>query len=122
MIIPGHSTCSTELIQCCDNYPWIVHCYIVCSVFPVHSFHYDPCVCSLMETELTSLCQSVLEDFNLVLFYLPPPSHAGAHHPPSEEEEEQQLAESSCPLLPDSLVFKMVITCLMVVHSLKRGG
>ncbi|KAK5892128.1 hypothetical protein CesoFtcFv8_012539 [Champsocephalus esox] len=77
---------------------------------------------SLMETELTSLCQSVLEDFNLVLFYLPPPSHAGAHHPPSEEEEEQQLAESSCPLLPDSLVFKMVITCLMVVHSLKRGG
>ncbi|KAJ4931181.1 hypothetical protein JOQ06_025479 [Pogonophryne albipinna] len=77
---------------------------------------------SLMETELTSLCQSVLEDFNLVLFYLPPLSHAGAHHPPSEEEEEQQLAESSCPVLPDSLVFKMVVTCLMVVHSLKRGG
>uniref|UniRef100_A0A3Q1FL16 Nonsense-mediated mRNA decay factor n=1 Tax=Acanthochromis polyacanthus TaxID=80966 RepID=A0A3Q1FL16_9TELE len=64
---------------------------------------------SLMETELTSLCQSVLEDFNLVLFYLPPPTH-GAH------------TDSSCPVLPDTLIFKMVVTCLMVVHSLKRGG
>uniref|UniRef100_A0A7N6AV42 Nonsense-mediated mRNA decay factor n=1 Tax=Anabas testudineus TaxID=64144 RepID=A0A7N6AV42_ANATE len=77
---------------------------------------------SLMETELTSLCQSVLEDFNLVLFYLPPPTHGGAHLPPSEEEEEQQHSDSSCPVLPDTLVFKMVVTCLMVVHSLKRGG
>uniref|UniRef100_UPI003AB01A13 nonsense-mediated mRNA decay factor SMG5 n=1 Tax=Centroberyx gerrardi TaxID=166262 RepID=UPI003AB01A13 len=77
---------------------------------------------SLMETELTSLCQSVLEDFNLVLFYLPPPAHSGAHHSPSEEEEEQQHADSTCPVLPDTLVFKMVVTCLMVVHSLKRGG
>lgn len=79
---------------------------------------------SLMETELTSLCQSVLEDFNLVLFYLPPPTHGIAHHSPSEEEEEQQQqhADSSCPVLPDTLVFKMVVTCLMVVHSLKRGG
>ncbi|XP_076006333.1 nonsense-mediated mRNA decay factor SMG5 [Genypterus blacodes] len=80
---------------------------------------------SLMETELTSLCQSVLEDFNLVLFYLPAPGHGGAHHPPSEEEEEQQQqqhADSSYPVLPDALVFKMVVTCLMVVHSLKRGG
>ncbi|XP_029307960.1 nonsense-mediated mRNA decay factor SMG5 isoform X2 [Cottoperca gobio] len=79
---------------------------------------------SLMETELTSLCQSVLEDFNLVLFYLPPAPHGGAHHSLSEEEEEQQQqhADSSCPVLPDTLVFKMVVTCLMVVHSLKRGG
>ncbi|XP_072249681.1 nonsense-mediated mRNA decay factor SMG5 [Leuresthes tenuis] len=77
---------------------------------------------SLMETELTSLCQSVLEDFNLVLFYLPPPTHGGAHHCPSEEEEEQQHPDSSCPVLPDNLIFKMVVTCLMVVHSLKRGG
>lgn len=77
-----------------------------------------------METELTSLCQSVLEDFNLVLFYLPPQTHAGAHHSPSEEEEEQQQqhADSSSPVLPDTLIFKMVVTCLMVVHSLKRGG
>ncbi|XP_013878900.1 nonsense-mediated mRNA decay factor SMG5 [Austrofundulus limnaeus] len=78
---------------------------------------------SLMETELTSLCQSVLEDFNLVLFYLPPPTQGGAHHCPSEEEEEQQQhTDSSCPVLPDILIFKMVVTCLMVVHSLKRGG
>ncbi|CAM9339812.1 unnamed protein product [Lampetra planeri] len=78
---------------------------------------------SLMETELTSLCQSVLEDFNLVLFYLPPTPPGGAHHALSEEEEEQQThTDSSCTVLPDTLVFKMVVTCLMVVHSLKRGG
>ncbi|XP_061839079.1 nonsense-mediated mRNA decay factor SMG5 isoform X1 [Nerophis lumbriciformis] len=75
---------------------------------------------SLMEAELTSLCQSVLEDFNLVLFYLPTvPAHTS--HPLSEEEEEQH-AEGPCAVLPDTLVFKMVVTCLMVVHSLKRGG
>uniref|UniRef100_A0A3B5L770 Nonsense-mediated mRNA decay factor n=1 Tax=Xiphophorus couchianus TaxID=32473 RepID=A0A3B5L770_9TELE len=78
---------------------------------------------SLMETELTSLCQLVLEDFNLVLFYLPAPTHGGAPPCPSEEEEEQtQHSDSSYPVLPDNLIFKMVVTCLMVVHSLKRGG
>ncbi|CAL8247701.1 unnamed protein product [Lota lota] len=88
---------------------------------------------SLMEAELTSLCQSVLEDFNLVLFYLPPAPHSGVgpHLPSVEEEEEEpqqlQLAHnadptSPSPTMPDALVFKMVVTCLMVVHSLKRGG
>uniref|UniRef100_A0A673GUU3 Nonsense-mediated mRNA decay factor n=1 Tax=Sinocyclocheilus rhinocerous TaxID=307959 RepID=A0A673GUU3_9TELE len=72
---------------------------------------------SLMETELTSLCQSVLEDFNLVLFYLPLPAHGSQSA--SEEEEEH---DSVCSVLPDCLIFKMVVTCLMVVHSLKRGG
>uniref|UniRef100_A0A671L2U2 Nonsense-mediated mRNA decay factor n=1 Tax=Sinocyclocheilus anshuiensis TaxID=1608454 RepID=A0A671L2U2_9TELE len=72
---------------------------------------------SLMETELTSLCQSVLEDFNLVLFYLPLPAHGSQSA--SEEEEEQ---DSVCSVLPDSLIFKMVVTCLMVVHSLKIGA
>lgn len=75
-----------------------------------------------MEPELTSLCQSILEDFNLVLFYLPPSTHSGPHQSVSEEEEEQQHPDNSCPVLPDTLIFKMVITCLMVVHSLKRGG
>ncbi|MCJ8745424.1 hypothetical protein PDJAM_G00130020 [Pangasius djambal] len=72
---------------------------------------------SVMDTELTSLCQSVLEDFNLVLFYQPTPSHGSQSI--SEEEDEHDQA---CSVLPDSLVFKMVVICLMVVHSLKRGG
>uniref|UniRef100_A0A8C8FI30 Nonsense-mediated mRNA decay factor n=1 Tax=Oncorhynchus tshawytscha TaxID=74940 RepID=A0A8C8FI30_ONCTS len=75
---------------------------------------------SLLETELTSLCQSVLEDFNLVLFYLPSPPHGHEATSPSEEELEEH--DSPCALLPDALIFKMVVTCLMVVHSLKRGG
>lgn len=119
IIKPAHPTYITEPFQCyLDEFTLFVPVF-----FCPHVSSPPLSVCSLMETELTSLCQSVLEDFNLVLFYLPPPTHGGAHHSPSEEEEEQQQhADSSCPVLPDTLVFKMVVTCLMVVHSLKRGG
>lgn len=75
---------------------------------------------SLVDVELTALCQSVLEDFNLVLFYLPSPLPSAPLHSPSAPED--NTPDSSCPLLPDSLLFKMVVICLMVVHSLKRGG
>lgn len=69
-----------------------------------------------MDSELTSLCQSVLEDFNLCLFYLPSsPSLSLA----SEDEEEY---ENGYAFLPDLLIFQMVIICLMGVHSLKRAG
>ncbi|XP_019066150.1 protein SMG5 isoform X5 [Fukomys damarensis] len=71
---------------------------------------------SSVDSELTSLCQSVLEDFNLCLFYLPSsPSLSLA----SEEEEEY---ESGYAFLPDLLLFQMLIICLMGVHSLKRAG
>ncbi|XP_058863332.1 nonsense-mediated mRNA decay factor SMG5-like [Acipenser ruthenus] len=71
---------------------------------------------SMLESELTSLCQSVLEDFNLVLFYLPSASHSSSG---CEEEEDH---ESRYSFVPDVLVFRMVVTCLMVVHNLKRAG
>ncbi|XP_057265961.1 nonsense-mediated mRNA decay factor SMG5 [Pezoporus wallicus] len=71
---------------------------------------------SSLDSELTSLCQSVLEDFNLCLFYLPSPPHLSSS---SEEEEEY---ESGYSFLPDLLIFRMVIICLMSVHSLKRAG
>lgn len=72
--------------------------------------------CSPVDSELTSLCQSVLEDFNLCLFYLPPsPSLSLA----SEGEEDY---EGGYAFLPDLLIFQMVIICLMGVHSLKRAG
>uniref|UniRef100_A0A8D0GA21 Nonsense-mediated mRNA decay factor n=1 Tax=Sphenodon punctatus TaxID=8508 RepID=A0A8D0GA21_SPHPU len=71
---------------------------------------------SCVDSELTSLCQSVLEDFNLCLFYLPSsPNQSLA----SEDEEEY---ESGYSFLPDLLIFRMVIVCLMSVHSLKRAG
>ncbi|KAM5256604.1 nonsense-mediated mRNA decay factor SMG5 isoform 3-T3 [Ctenodactylus gundi] len=71
---------------------------------------------SSVDSELTSLCQSVLEDFNFCLFYLPSsPSHSLA----SEEGEE---CESGYAFLPDLLLFQMVVICLMGVHSLKRAG
>lgn len=85
-------------------------------------------LCSQVEVELTSLCQSVLEDFNLVLFYLPAQTLSGVRHSHSEEEEEpppqqqQHHVDSCSTVLPDTLIFKMVVICLMVVHSLKRGG
>lgn len=69
-----------------------------------------------MDAELTSLCQSVLEDFNLCLFYLP---SSPSRSPASEDEEEW---ESGCAFLPDLLIFQMVVVCLMGVHSLRRAG
>lgn len=71
---------------------------------------------SSMDSELTSLCQSVLEDFNLCLFYLPSSPNLGLTN---EEEEE---CESGYAYLPDLLIFQMAIICLMGVHSLKRAG
>ncbi|XP_072316246.1 nonsense-mediated mRNA decay factor SMG5 isoform X1 [Eucyclogobius newberryi] len=76
---------------------------------------------SLVDVELTSLCQNVLEDFNLVLFYLPPPCPSAPLNSPCAPEE-NDMVDSPCPTLPDALLFKMVLICLMVVHSLKRGG
>ncbi|XP_019518070.1 PREDICTED: protein SMG5 isoform X1 [Hipposideros armiger] len=71
---------------------------------------------SSVDSELTSLCQSVLEDFNLCLFYLPSSPNLSLA---SEEEEE---CESGYAFLPDLLIFQMVVICLMGVHSLKRAG
>lgn len=87
-----------------------------------------PILSSQVEVELTTLCQSVLEDFNLVLFYLPAQTLGGSRHSHSEEEElqpqqqQQHHVDSCSTVLPDTLIFKMVVICLMVVHSLKRGG
>lgn len=71
---------------------------------------------SSLDSELTSLCQSVLEDFNLCLFYLPSSPNLSLA---SEDEEEH---ESGYAFLPDLLIFQMLIICLMGVHSLKRAG
>ncbi|XP_024896612.1 protein SMG5 [Pteropus alecto] len=71
---------------------------------------------SSVDAELTSLCQSVLEDFNLCLFYLPSSPNLSLA---SEDGEEN---EGGCAFLPDLLIFQMVVICLMGVHSLKRAG
>ncbi|XP_056401128.1 nonsense-mediated mRNA decay factor SMG5 isoform X2 [Hyla sarda] len=70
---------------------------------------------SSVDSELTSLCQSVLEDFNLCMFYLPSSVNLSSA---SEDEEEY---EGGYSFLPDLLVFRMVVICLMCVHSLKRA-
>uniref|UniRef100_A0A673STF5 Nonsense-mediated mRNA decay factor n=1 Tax=Suricata suricatta TaxID=37032 RepID=A0A673STF5_SURSU len=71
---------------------------------------------SPVDSELTSLCQSVLEDFNLCLFYLPASPGLSLA---SEGEEDY---EGGYAFLPDLLVFQMGAICLMGVHSLKRAG
>ncbi|XP_077183135.1 nonsense-mediated mRNA decay factor SMG5 [Paroedura picta] len=71
---------------------------------------------SSVDSELTSLCQSVLEDFNLCLFYLPSSPNL------SSTNDDEEECESGYSFLPDLLIFRMVIVCLMSVHSLKRAG
>ncbi|KAM5126047.1 nonsense-mediated mRNA decay factor SMG5-like, partial [Mantella aurantiaca] len=70
---------------------------------------------SSVDSELTSLCQSVLEDYNLCMFYLPSSLNLSSA---SEDEDEYDGGYS---FLPDLLVFRMVVICLMSVHSLKRA-
>ncbi|XP_029141876.1 protein SMG5 isoform X2 [Protobothrops mucrosquamatus] len=70
---------------------------------------------SSADSELTSLCQSVLEEFNLCLFYL-----SSSPHTSSTTEEEEEW-ENGCSFLPDLLIFRMIVVCLMSVHSLKRA-
>ncbi|KAM8920688.1 nonsense-mediated mRNA decay factor SMG5 [Pelodytes ibericus] len=69
---------------------------------------------SSVDSDLTSLCQSVLEDFNLCMFYLPSSLSLSS----ATEDEEY---EGGYSFLPDLLVFRMVAICLMSVHSLKRA-
>ncbi|XP_078064791.1 nonsense-mediated mRNA decay factor SMG5-like, partial [Mustelus asterias] len=69
-----------------------------------------------VNVEVTSICQTVLEDFNLCLFYLPSNLNQSGS---SEEEEEPERGYS---FLPDLLIFHMVLICLMSVHSLKKTG
>lgn len=71
---------------------------------------------SSADSELTSLCQSVLEDFNLCLFYLPSSPNL------SSANDDEEECENGYSFLPDLLIFRMVIVCLMSVHSLKRAG
>ncbi|XP_048369906.1 nonsense-mediated mRNA decay factor SMG5 [Sphaerodactylus townsendi] len=71
---------------------------------------------SSVDSELTSLCQSVLEDFNLCLFYLPSSPNL------SSANDDEEECENGYSFLPDLLIFRMVIICLMSVHSLKRAG
>ncbi|XP_041037472.1 protein SMG5 [Carcharodon carcharias] len=71
---------------------------------------------STVNVEVTSICQTVLEDFNLCLFYLPSNLNQSAS---SEEEEDLDRGYS---FLPDLLIFRMMVICLMSVHSLKKTG
>uniref|UniRef100_UPI00398E9AE4 nonsense-mediated mRNA decay factor SMG5 n=1 Tax=Pristiophorus japonicus TaxID=55135 RepID=UPI00398E9AE4 len=71
---------------------------------------------STVDVEVTSICQTVLEDFNLCLFYLPSNLN---HSAASEEEDDYDRGYS---FLPDLLIFRMVVICLMSVHSLKKTG
>ncbi|XP_072284871.1 nonsense-mediated mRNA decay factor SMG5-like isoform X2 [Pyxicephalus adspersus] len=70
---------------------------------------------SSVDSELISLCQSVLEDFNLCMFYLPSPLNLSSA---SKDEEEYDGGYS---FLHDLVIFKIVVICLMSVHSLKRA-
>ncbi|XP_078702803.1 nonsense-mediated mRNA decay factor SMG5-like [Branchiostoma floridae x Branchiostoma belcheri] len=60
------------------------------------------------EQELAKVCRAVLEDFNLCMFYVPPTESRGA-----------RKGNNRGQWLDDGLVFKMVVMCLMAIHSLQ---
>ncbi|XP_035658908.1 protein SMG5-like isoform X1 [Branchiostoma floridae] len=60
------------------------------------------------EQELAKVCRAVLEDFNLCMFYIPP-----------SENHSIRKGNNRGQWLDDGLVFKMVIMCLMAIHSLQ---
>lgn len=66
-------------------------------------------------SRLMALCQLVLEDFHLYLSYWLCPSDL------SQASRERKHPRSYL-LLPDLLIFHMVVLCLMSVHSLKTTG
>ncbi|KAM9689918.1 nonsense-mediated mRNA decay factor SMG5-like [Dama dama] len=66
-------------------------------------------------SRLMALCQLVLEDFRLCLSYRPCPSDQ------SQASKERKPARGY-QFLPDLLIFRMVVLCLMSVHSLRTAG
>ncbi|XP_068958937.1 nonsense-mediated mRNA decay factor SMG5-like [Petaurus breviceps papuanus] len=67
------------------------------------------------DLRLERLCQVVLEDFQLCLFYPPAKdSQKGARGWGGEQKSDS--------LLPNQLLFQMVVLCLLTVHSLKTAN
>ncbi|GCC44495.1 hypothetical protein chiPu_0028506 [Chiloscyllium punctatum] len=58
----------------------------------------------------------VLEDFNLCLFYLP------SNLTQSSSSEDEEELDRDYTFLPDLLIFRMMVICLLSVHSLKKTG
>uniref|UniRef100_UPI00358FAD3C nonsense-mediated mRNA decay factor SMG5-like n=1 Tax=Myxine glutinosa TaxID=7769 RepID=UPI00358FAD3C len=73
---------------------------------------------SLADLDVTALCQEVLDDFNLCMFYLPGggPARGGAVGARTPTDE------SCASGLHSTLVFRMAVMCLISLHSLKKTG
>ncbi|XP_054982672.1 nonsense-mediated mRNA decay factor SMG5-like isoform X2 [Sorex araneus] len=66
-------------------------------------------------TSLMALCQLVLDDFRLCLFYRPCPSDLN-------QTSAERKPSRGYLFLPDLLIFHMVVLCLMSIHSLRKTG
>ncbi|XP_067932030.1 nonsense-mediated mRNA decay factor SMG5-like [Watersipora subatra] len=66
---------------------------------------------SVDPVEMQSLCQTVLKEFDFVLF-----------HPPPEDNQSAKLGEEKMTYLEDEMVFKIVVLITIVVHKLQYQG
>ena len=83
-------------------------------------------------SELQSLCQHTLQDFNLCMFYEPPQRDAqwaedaqdfGAGYDDEEDEGGWDPGDPlACLYLDDGIVFKMVCCLICTIHLLEKSG
>lgn len=73
--------------------------------------NYFHLIVSVEPKELQSLCQTVLKEFDFVLF-----------HPMPEDNSSAKLGEEKMAYLEDEMVFKIVVLITVVVHKLQYQG
>ena len=77
-------------------------------------------------SELQSLCQFTLQDFNLCMFYEPPHQLTGNPHIDDLDSGDDCSADPGDPLsflyLDNDIVFKIVCCLICTIHLLEKNG
>ena len=77
-------------------------------------------------SELQSLCQFTLQDFNLCMFYEPPHQFIPNLHIDGLDSRDDCTADSGAPMsflyLDNNIVFKIVCCLICTIHLLEKNG
>ena len=102
----------TEIINFDNSSKLKFSAFLVIDVFAVPVTCSSPISFDSVDTkELQTLCQTVLKEFDFVLFHSCP-----------EENSSAKLGEEKMAHLEDEMVFKIVVLITIVVHKLQYQG